>query len=130
MKKERGNGDGGEGNTASRDAEKEGGEEKQKVDGFVGRLEVYKSGAVKMRLGDGIVYDVRSYLLPLSLSPRILRPYHTNVLKLKPHTMYFYFSHTTHRSQQRLNHPSSNMPYISIPRRKTYVSWGRSIGDL
>lgn len=28
-------------------------------DGVIGQLEVYKSGAVKMRLGDGILLDVR-----------------------------------------------------------------------
>ncbi len=36
------------------------------MDGIIGQLEVYKSGAVKMRIGNGIVYDVRR--LPV-LSP-------------------------------------------------------------
>ena len=30
------------------------------LDGIVGQLEIYKSGAVKMRLGHGIVLDVSS----------------------------------------------------------------------
>ena len=55
--------------------EEGGGEEKAedeakpepKVDGIIGQLEVYRNGAVKMRLGNGIVYDVRLFLL-LSLS--------------------------------------------------------------
>lgn len=33
-------------------------EEDKKVDGVVGQLEIFQSGAVKMRMGDGIVYDV------------------------------------------------------------------------
>ena len=30
-----------------------------KVDGVIGQLEVYRNGVVKMRLGNGIVLDVR-----------------------------------------------------------------------
>lgn len=44
------------------DKDKSGGQEEEeevKVDGIVGQLEVYQSGAVKMRFGNGIVYDVR-----------------------------------------------------------------------
>lgn len=37
----------------------------QPIDGVIGTLEVYKSGAVKMRLGDGIVLDVG--ILPVCL---------------------------------------------------------------
>jgi DNA-directed RNA polymerase III subunit RPC4 len=29
------------------------------VDGVIGQLEIYQSGAVKMRLGNGILLDVR-----------------------------------------------------------------------
>jgi DNA-directed RNA polymerase III subunit RPC4 len=29
-----------------------------KVDGIIGQLELYRSGAVKMRLGNDILYDV------------------------------------------------------------------------
>ena len=32
--------------------------EDQKVEGLAGQLEIYASGAVKMRMGNGIVYDV------------------------------------------------------------------------
>lgn len=39
----------------------------QKLDGVVGQLEVYASGAVKMRLANGIVMDV-SYRHPLASS--------------------------------------------------------------
>lgn len=33
--------------------------EEPKIDGIIGQLEIYESGAVKMRLGNGIVMDVR-----------------------------------------------------------------------
>ena len=36
-----------------------------KVDGIIGQLEVHKSGAVKMRLENGMLFDVCYYLLPL-----------------------------------------------------------------
>lgn len=36
-------------------------QERTVTDGVIGQLEVRRSGAVKMRLGDGIVFDVRSY---------------------------------------------------------------------
>lgn len=35
-------------------------EPEEKVEGIIGQLEVYESGAVKMRLANGIVLDVRS----------------------------------------------------------------------
>lgn len=34
--------------------------EDSKVDGIIGRLEIYQSGAVKMRLANGILLDVRA----------------------------------------------------------------------
>jgi DNA-directed RNA polymerase III subunit RPC4 len=34
-------------------------EPEPKVDGIIGQLEIHQSGAVKMRLGNGIVLDVR-----------------------------------------------------------------------
>jgi len=34
-----------------------------KVDGVIGQLEVHQSGAVKMRLNNGIVMDVRTSLI-------------------------------------------------------------------
>lgn len=42
----------------------------EKVDGVIGQLEVYQSGAVKMRLSNGIVLDVRPmtlFLYPLTI---------------------------------------------------------------
>jgi hypothetical protein len=39
-----------------------------KVDGVIGQLEVYRSGAVKMRLGNGIVMDVRHLSILSSLT--------------------------------------------------------------
>lgn len=36
--------------------------ETSKVDGVIGQVEVYRSGAVKMRLGNGIVLNVWSFL--------------------------------------------------------------------
>lgn len=38
-------------------------EPEPKVDGIIGQLEIHKSGAVKMHLGNGIVLDVRPRLL-------------------------------------------------------------------
>lgn len=35
--------------------------EPPKVDGIIGQLEVYRSGAVKMRLGNDILLDVRLF---------------------------------------------------------------------
>ncbi len=45
-------------------------EEKEKpvVDGTIGRLEIYRSGAVKMRLANGILLDVLSFLLLSTLT--------------------------------------------------------------
>lgn len=39
---------------------KEVAEEEPKVSGVVGQLEIYQSGAVKLRLGNGILLDVRT----------------------------------------------------------------------
>ncbi|KAK7686403.1 hypothetical protein QCA50_010627 [Cerrena zonata] len=39
-------------------------QEDPKVDGVVGQLEIYQSGAVKMRMGNGIVYDVTAATQP------------------------------------------------------------------
>lgn len=36
--------------------------ESPKVSGMIGQLEVYRSGAVKMRLGNDILLDVRFFL--------------------------------------------------------------------
>ena len=38
------------------------GEEKKKLDGVIGQLEVHRSGIIKMRLGNGMLMDVRSYI--------------------------------------------------------------------
>ena len=35
----------------------------EKLDGVIGRLEVYQSGAIKMRLTNGMVLDVRNHCL-------------------------------------------------------------------
>lgn len=40
----------------------------QPIDGVIGQLEVYKSGAVKIRLPNSILFDVRTFLTS-SLSP-------------------------------------------------------------
>lgn len=37
----------------------EGAEDEPKISGLVGQLEVYQSGAVKIRFGNGILFDVR-----------------------------------------------------------------------
>lgn len=39
-----------------------------KIDGVIGQLEVYRSGAVKMRLSNGILMDVRLILIYLLVS--------------------------------------------------------------
>jgi DNA-directed RNA polymerase III subunit RPC4 len=41
-------------------------EQVPKVDGVIGQLEVHQSGAVKMRLGNGIILDVRGTLITLN----------------------------------------------------------------
>jgi hypothetical protein len=43
------------------------------VDGVIGQLEVYKSGAVKMRLANGILLDVSFSLLPNEVSTELRR---------------------------------------------------------
>ncbi len=43
-----------------------------KVDGVIGQLEVYKSGAVKMRLGNGIVMDVSFRYIILLLENKLI----------------------------------------------------------
>lgn len=57
----------------------------EKVDGVVGQLEVYESGAVKMRLANGIVMDVRKAYKTLKL---VLK----NILRrsLPPHSHHSY----------------------------------------
>jgi len=45
-------------------AQKSTDEPKPKVDGVIGQLEVHQSGAVKMRLGNGIVMDVTAATQP------------------------------------------------------------------
>lgn len=42
------------------DAAKSASEKAKKVDGIIGRLEIYQSGTVKMRLENGILLDVSS----------------------------------------------------------------------
>jgi DNA-directed RNA polymerase III subunit RPC4 len=46
---------------ASTDAEQA--KDTPKIDGVIGQLEVYRSGAVKMRLSNGILMDVRLILI-------------------------------------------------------------------
>lgn len=41
------------------DSSKEPDNERPKIDGIIGRLEIYQSGAVRMRLANGILLDVR-----------------------------------------------------------------------
>jgi DNA-directed RNA polymerase III subunit RPC4 len=65
-----------------------------KVEGVIGHLEVYRSGVVKMRLGNGIVLDVR-----------------------EPYLNTFYsaadsFTSTENRSRQRRSLRSCNMQSI------------------
>ncbi|CAL1714722.1 unnamed protein product [Somion occarium] len=50
--------------TAGGDQVKKEEQEEQKVDGMIGQLEVYQSGAVKMRMGNGIVLDVTGATQP------------------------------------------------------------------
>lgn len=47
-------------------------QEDPKVDGVVGQLEIYQSGAVKMRMGNGIVYDVSTILITLANIPLMI----------------------------------------------------------
>jgi len=49
----------GDSSQASAGPQAEQTKESPAVDGIIGELEVYRSGAVKMRLGNGIVMDVR-----------------------------------------------------------------------
>ena len=61
------------------------------VDGVIGQLEVYKSGAVKMRLANGILLDVsfsfqRSIAFSLTESRRRLPPQHSRRSYNKPFT--------------------------------------------
>lgn len=44
---------------ATPQAKKELSEDEPKISGVVGQLEIYESGTVKMRLGNGILFDVR-----------------------------------------------------------------------
>jgi len=43
-----------------------------KLDGVIGQLEIYRSGAVKMRIGDNILYDVRLSPMDLNMTRIIL----------------------------------------------------------
>ncbi|KAI0792122.1 RNA polymerase III RPC4-domain-containing protein [Abortiporus biennis] len=52
------------GTPAPTQIKKEPSEGQQKTDGVIGQLEVYRSGAVKMRVGNGIVYDIVSATQP------------------------------------------------------------------
>lgn len=45
--------------------------EEPKIDGIIGQLEIYESGAVKMRLGNGIVMDVTAATQPSFLQQAI-----------------------------------------------------------
>ena len=56
--------------TAKPGEKKETEEADAKVEGVIGQLEVYESGAVKMRLANGIVMDVSSFSPPLSITVR------------------------------------------------------------
>ncbi len=58
------------GNPASTATEQKKGE-KPEVDGIIGRLEIYQSGAVRMRLGNGILYDVSQLPIP-NHNPRVV----------------------------------------------------------
>ncbi|GBE86573.1 hypothetical protein SCP_0904520 [Sparassis crispa] len=54
-----------------KEPEKEKEKEEPKVDGVIGQLEVYQSGAVKMRLGNGIVMDVTAATQPSFLQQAV-----------------------------------------------------------
>ncbi|CDO73287.1 hypothetical protein BN946_scf185008.g49 [Trametes cinnabarina] len=49
---------------ASTEGKTESTAEEQKVDGVIGQLEIYQSGAVKLRMGNGIVMDVTAATQP------------------------------------------------------------------
>ncbi|KAH6916232.1 RNA polymerase III RPC4-domain-containing protein [Coprinopsis sp. MPI-PUGE-AT-0042] len=75
----------------------------QPLDGLIGRLEVYRSGAVKIRLGDGILLDVRCPLPSLPLAPRTNQ--FTCCTKVTPSTQASFLQHIAH-----VQPPSSSDP--------------------
>ena len=68
------------------------------LDGVIGQLEIHRSGAIKMRLGNGIVYDVCVYK-PLVFARRV-----EYIL--------------SNRLQRRFNHHFFNMLSMSTLRTK------------
>lgn len=79
------------------------------LDGVIGRLEVYKSGAVKIRLADGILLDVCCYIV---FTGRCL------------------FSYFLIRSNPRRNHPFCSKLSFSIKKTKNFPFWAKSISNL
>lgn len=77
----------------------------EKLDGVIGQLEVYQSGAVKMRLSNGILLDVSGYLL---------RTRYAGLSILR-------------RSTLPHNRPSYSTRYTSAQKRKNSACWVRSI---
>lgn len=82
--------------------------ETPRVDGVIGQMEVYRSGAVKMRLGNGIVLNVWSF----------------------PSTPCDPYQPGYSRFRRRHNHHSSSRPFTWTWKIKSFTYWARSTRDL